>query len=294
MGYIKGRKLAIFIFVTPMLLIYTLFIFFPLLPETIISLQNHNGFKSIGFVGLSNYIQILKGPGFWHANYNNLIMLCLSLLLGLPTSVAIGVLLNQQTTHLRRFIKTSGFIPSILSVTIICQMWRAIYQPDWGLTNRIFRFLGLINSNIDIVANDRLAIFTAAVPFLWQFLGFNAIIIYAGIKTIPETYYEAAYIDGANFFWTTMKITIPMLQEIIKYLLIISSLGCFAQYAHVMLITNGGPGDISRTIVFLLTVTAFGNSEFGKGSAVAVLFILECLILIMLINRFVAREKLQY
>jgi multiple sugar transport system permease protein/raffinose/stachyose/melibiose transport system permease protein len=144
------------------------------------------------------------------------------------------------------------------------------------------------------LSNKSTVVTSIAVAFLWQYIGINAIIFYAGIQSIPKTYYEAALIDGAGFFRTSLKITIPLLQEIIKYLLTVSVLGCMAQFANVRIMTAGGPGDQSQTVVYHMYYTAFSSSDFGQGSAIAVLFIIECLIIALVINKFIAKDKLEY
>ena len=120
------------------------------------------------------------------------------------------------------------------------------------------------------------------------------LLFYTGLKSIPKTYYEASLIDGANAFQSTIKITIPLLQEITKYLLLISTLGCMAQFAHVRIMTGGGPGGASSTVVYHLYKQAFTSMDFGVGCAISVLFVIECLVITFIINRTVAREKIQY
>jgi multiple sugar transport system permease protein/raffinose/stachyose/melibiose transport system permease protein len=173
-------------------------------------------------------------------------------------------------------------------------MWVAIYEPQWGLLNRILKTIGLGNLATAWLSNEKTVMVCITIAFLWQYLGLNALIFYTGIKTIPRTYYEAALIDGAGFFTCSIKITIPLLQEMIKYLLFVSVLGCMSQFAHVRIMTSGGPGDSSRSVIYQLYYTAFSMSDFGQGSAIAVLFIIECLIITVIINKFVAREKIEF
>jgi multiple sugar transport system permease protein/raffinose/stachyose/melibiose transport system permease protein len=120
------------------------------------------------------------------------------------------------------------------------------------------------------------------------------VLFYTGIKSIPKSYYEAALIDGATNFQTNIKIVIPLLQDIIKFLLIISVMGCMRQFEHVKIMTSGGPGSASRTIVYELYYTAFSTSEFGKGTALAVIFVVICLAINIFINSTVAKEKIEF
>lgn len=289
-----GNKTAIFLFTFPLLALYTIFVVYPIIPGIITSLQNHNGFSSQGFAGLANYKDVVQTPEFWKSNLNNLIIIAVSTLLGLPFSLFLAMLIDVQTSGMRRFFKIASFMPAVLSVTVISQMWIAIYEPRWGLLNTILQNIGLESLTGQWLSDEKTAIFSITVAFLWQFIGFNMLLFYTGIKSIPKTYYEAALIDGANYMQSCVKITVPLLQEVTKYLLLISILGSMAQFAHVRIMTNGGPGDASRTIVYQLYYTAFMQSDYGKGSAIAVLFIIESLIITLIINSIVAKKKLQF
>lgn len=289
-----GNKLAICVFSLPTLILFTVFVVYPIFPEILISLQKNDGFKSSGFVGLSNYMAVLKSPVFWKANYNTLIIVALSTLIALPISLLLALLIDLQTEWMKRFFKATAVFPAVLSVTVIAQMWVAIYEPQWGLLNSLLKFLGLGSLETAWLSNEKTVVVCIAIAFLWQYLGLNALIFYTGIKTIPKTYHEAALIDGAGFFTRSIKITIPLLQEMIKYLLFVSVLGCMSQFAHVRIMTSGGPGDASRSVIYQLYYTAFSVSDFGQGSAIAVLFIIECLIITVIINKTVAREKIEY
>lgn len=289
-----STKMSIAVFAAPALLLFTIFCVYPLLPQVWMSLQNHNGFQSMGFVGLDNYLSVLKTPSFWTAHKNTYLIVALTILIGLPLSMVFALFIDIQTPHLRRFFKTAAMFPAILSVVVVSQIWVAFYEPNWGLFNTILRSVGLDAWTRSWLTNEKTVMMSIGLTFLWQYIGLNAILLYTGIKTIPKNYYEAALIDGANFYQVSVRITIPLLQEVIKYVLILSSLGSMAFYAHVRVMTAGGPGDLSRTVIYQMYYTAFDTSQFGKGTAIAVIFVLQCLIISFLIQRFVAKEKVEF
>ncbi len=289
-----NSKLAIFIFAFPTLLLFTAFVVYPIFPEIIISFQNNDGFKNMGFVGFDNYVSILTSPTFWKANGNTLIIVLISTCIGLPISLFLALLVDRQTEGVRRFFKFSSVFPAVLSVTVIGQMWIAIYNPQWGLIDSILRAIGLSNLALGWLSDKSTVVVSITVAFLWQYIGLNALLFYTGIKSIPKTYYEAATIDGASFLKTSIKITIPLLQDVTKYLLVVSVLGCMSQFAHVRIMTAGGPGDASRTVIYELYYRAFSASDYGQGCAIAVVFIIECLLFTCIINKFVAKEKIEF
>lgn len=289
-----GNKFTIFIFAFPALLLFTTFVVYPIIPEIAISFQEHNGFTSMGYVGFENYVNVLQDKTFWKSNLNTIYMTIISTFIGLPISLLFALIMDRQSESIRRFFKASSLLPAMLSVTVIAQMWVAIYEPQWGLINSILKAFGLDHLTLPWLANEKTVVPAITMAFLWQYLGLNALLFFAGIKAIPETYYEAATIDGAGFIRASLKITIPLLQEVIKYVLVLSVLGCMSQFAHVRIMTAGGPGDMSRTVIYQLYYTAFSVSDFGQGCAIAVIFILQCLVLTFAINRFVAREKIEF
>ncbi len=289
-----NSKLAIFIFAFPTLILFTAFVVYPIIPELIISFQNNDGFKSMGYVGFENYLNVLTSATFWKANINTLIIAAISTLIGLPISLFLALLMDRQTEGARRFFKLSSVFPAVLSVTVIGQMWIAIYDPQWGVINSALRSIGLDNLALEWLSDKRTVVVAIAIAFLWQYIGLNALLFYTGIKSIPKTYYEAATIDGASFLKTSLKVTIPLLQDVTKYLLVLSVLGCMSQFAHVRIMTAGGPGDTSRTVIYQLYYTAFSSSDYGQGCAIAIIFIIECLLFTCIINKFVAREKVEF
>lgn len=289
-----GNKVATFIFAFPALLLFTVFVIYPIFPEILISFQKNDGFRNMGFVGFENYARVLRDATFWRSNLNTILIVILSTFVGLPISLLFALVMDRQSEGVKRFFKASSVLPAVLSVTVIAQMWIAIYEPMWGLLNSILRALHLDGLALAWLSDSRTVVPAIAVAFLWQYLGLNALLYYTGIKAIPKTYYEAAVIDGAGFFTTCIKITIPLLQDVTKYLLVLSVLGCMSQFAHVRVMTGGGPGDMSRTVIYQLFYKAFSASDFGQGCAIAILFIIECLILTFAINKLVAREKIEF
>lgn len=245
-------------------------------------------------MGFKNYIDILSQLNFWKANGNNLIILILLILIFIPLSLILALVLDHQGAGLRRFFKISSVLPSMLSITVAAQMWVAIYEPQWGLLNSFLKAVHLEGLANQWLSNVKTVMPSIAIPILWQYIGFNMLIFYAGVKSIPKSYYEAALIDGAGFLKSSWHITIPLLQDVTRYILTISVLGIMAQFAHVRVMTAGGPGGRSETVIYQLYHVAFNQMDFGKGCAIAVLFVLECLILTFVINSLVAKEKIEF
>lgn len=287
-------KVALFVFTAPALILFTVFVVYPILPEFVISLQKHDGFQSLGWVGFDNYLRVFKDPSFWHSQFNTLIVVVLSIFVEVPVCLLLALVIDKQTPRVRNFFKFSSVFPAVLSVTVISQMWVAMFEPQWGAVNTLLRNLGLDVLTRDWLTDEKLAIICITIAYLWQYVGLNCLLFYSGIKAIPNHYYEAAQIDGAGFWKASWYITIPLLKDIFKYVLTISTLGSMGMFAHVRVMTAGGPGDSSRTAIYQMYYTAFSRSEFGTGSAIAVVFIIECLIITFIINKLVNNERVEY
>lgn len=285
---------AVFIFAFPALLIFTVFLVYPLIPEILISFQEHDGYNSYGFVGLENYISVFKSSTFLKAHINTFIVVGLSLFVATPLSLILALVIDKQSERVKTFFKFTSVFPAVMSVTVISQMWKAIYEPEWGLLNAILNKLGLPNLAHIWLTDRSTVMICIAVTFLWQYIGLNMLLFYSGIKSIPNDYYEAAQLDGAGFWQASWNITIPLLKNVSKYVVTVSTLGSMGMFAYVKAMTAGGPGDASRTVMYQMHYLAFGTSEFGKGSAIAVIFIIECLIISFVINKVFRDENLTY
>lgn len=279
-------------FSMPALLIYSVFIIYPLLPELRISLYEHDGFMLKGFVGLANYIDIFRDDFFWSSLINSFKVIAVTAFIGLPVSLSLALILDTISGGYKRFIKITAFMPAMISVSVISQVFLALLNPRWGLLSTISVALGF--ENIDLLGNVSTVMPTVALVFNWQYIGFNMILFYAGIRSIPRSFYEAALIDGANAAQSAILITIPLLKEIIKYVLIIAIMGGFSFYGHSVVMTGGGPGVASKTLLYYLNDTAFNYFEFGKGSAIAILFVIICVIVTLMINKIISSERIEY
>ena len=195
---------------------------------------------------------------------------------------------------MRNLFKFTSVFPAVLSPTVIGRLWMAIYENDWGVINSMLRAIGLGSLTRSWLGDEKVVMISIAVAFLWQYLGLNALLFYTGIKAIPKTYYEAAEIDGGGFWVNSFRITIPLLQDVVKYVVLTSTLGSLAMFSYVNVMTSGGPGYVSRTVPYEVYQLAFLQGKFGQGCALSVVFIFECIFIAMLINHFIAREKIEY
>lgn len=287
-----SNKWTIAFFMLPAFIIFTVFVIYPLFPEVKMSLYEFNGLSYGDFVGLDNYKATLSDPRFWTACLNSLKVVIVGVGFGVPCEILLALVLDRVISKTSKTIyKLFAFFPAVLSVTVISQLWLAIYNSEWGLINSFLRSVGLGSLQQLWLGDSNLAIWSIGFAFIWQYLGINSMIIYAGIKTIPESYYEAALLDGAGFWDISFKITIPLLSEIIRYIIVVSFLGSIGEFARIKIMTAGGPGVATRTIIYQLYQKTFADANFGEGCAIGLMFLLFCSAIVMIINWFYSRKE---
>jgi multiple sugar transport system permease protein/raffinose/stachyose/melibiose transport system permease protein len=291
----RKNKLAIFIFAFHALILFTVFVVYPMIPQVVMSFQSYDGTTSSGFVGFNNYLQVLGSNTFWTACGNTWLIVAISVLIAIPVSLLFALLMDYEKSNFAKNVfKIGAVFPAVISVVVIAQMWVAIYDPNWGLINSFLRAIGLDSLVRSWLTDKSTVVVFISIAYLWQYIGLNTLILYTGIKSIPHTYYEAAKLDGAGFWKASFKITIPLLSDVLQYVLILSTLGSMAQFAHIRVMTAGGPGYMSRSMIYEMYYNAFSRSDFGAGSAIAVLFIIQCLIVTFVINKLLKKEAIQY
>lgn len=287
------KYLNILVFIIPTLLIFTLIVFIPVMQSIYRSFFDWDGLSTAKFILFDNYKRIFIDPVFHISNKNQLIFAVGLVIYQVGFGGFLALLLSSKGIRGRKIFKSFFFVPVVISIVAVCQLWVAIYSTDNGLINSLFEILG-INYRQSWLSDADTSIYAIVFTNAWQYMGINMVLIYAGIKSIPEHYFEAAIIDGASDLWAHLKITIPLLQETFKYCLIISVTGGFSAFANMYLMTNGGPGQIDYTLTFLMYSAAFKTNEYGYGCTAATVLIVECVLLTIIINKFIARERITY
>ncbi|CAM4011699.1 sugar ABC transporter permease [Cohnella lubricantis] len=290
-----NRKSAIFVFVFPFLALYTAIMAYPIFQVFVKSFYEWDGITSPIFSGLDNYRNMLKDSDFIPAVKNGLIFAAVILVYQQVVASILAFIFTSRNLKLRgsKFFKTSFFVPVVLSVTVVGQLWVQLFNYDHGLVNNL---LGIFGDDFRqaFLSDPRKAIYAVAFTNGWQFMGMMFVFIYAAIKSIPEQYFEAAIIDGASPFTLHRKITLPMLQETYKFTLVMSITGGLKAFDNMFVMTGGGPGGSTMTLSYMMFKSAFQKGEFGYGCASAVVLLLECLLATLIINKFIARDRIVY
>lgn len=284
-----SNKLAIILFATPALFLFSLMVFYPIVQVFLKSFYEWNGLGSGTFIGFDNYIRLFKDTVFHLSNKNALIFALVITAFQMTLASIFSLVVSDQRVRGRDFLRVAYFIPVVLSVTVVCQLWLAILNSDTGLLNTIFKSLG-IEYQQKWLSDRNAAIYAIAFVNAWQWMGYQFALMMAGIKSIPNDYYEAARIDGASAFLAHLKVTIPLLKETYKICLTISLTGGVKAFTEMFIMTKGGPGNATYTLTYLMYKAAFREFRYGYGMASASILVIECLIVILVIN-WIFRDK---
>lgn len=246
----------------------------PVAEATILSFSNWDGVKqlnTIEFVGIKNYVKVLKSNEFWFAIRNNLIWAVVG------TIFPVGIGLIQATAIVNSGVKKKNlfqlllFMPQILSSIIMSIMWLAIFDSASGLINGLLGAIGLKNLQMAWLGDKRTALICLLIVSIWAGYGFNTILYCTAMRSVDRGLYEAATIDGASKWELFIHVTIPCIRSTTNTLLLLSLIGAFKVFDTVFQMTKGGPGYHTYVISYYLYTTAFTNNKIGLGCAIAVI-----------------------
>lgn len=282
------ERLAGYAFVGPFLLVYTAVLVVPLLLGLGISLHRADLFGRREWIGLGNYAEALGDPVLHQAFFNTLALTVLIV----PPLTVIALLLAlalNRTTRLAAVLRGVFFSSLVLSVTIVTLIWRFILTPDAGLIAEGLEAAG--RAPIPFLSDPDLVIPAIAVTTVWWSLGFPIMLILAGLQQVPGDIYEAAALDRASRWTVFRRITLPSIQRTLLLVVMLQTAAQLQIFGQAQLLTGGGPGGASRTIVLYIFEVSFGRWELGYATAIAELLFGMILIVTLLQYWFVTRTE---
>lgn len=291
MKKIRSDKKAIFIFILPAALLFLVFIIIPIFMSLGYSFTEWDGIGTAKWAGINNYIDMFKKPTikFGLAVKNSLLIAIGSTVIQLPVALVFALILSRKIKFRKTFL-TIYFIPVLISSVAIGQLWMRIYNGDYGVLNYILKLLGMESLQRNWLGDQATAMAAVLVPIIWQYIGYHMLILYSGIKSVPEEVIESAKIDGATEVQTARFITIPMIKPIMKVSTVFAVTGSLKIFDLIYVLTNGGPAHATEVPTTLMISMLFSRNKYGLGSAMAVFVIVECFAFSILIQK-IFREK---
>jgi raffinose/stachyose/melibiose transport system permease protein len=277
--------LVIFLFLLPAIVLFLLFVIYPIFQSIYYSLFNWKGFgPAVDFVGFENFKNILNDKVFMIALRNGFLIIALSLFAQLPLSMTLAVLVGRNLPG-RVIFRTIFFLPYVLSEVIAALMWLFILNPDpdRGFVNAVIVFFG--GESQSWLGNTDLVLLAIFAALTWKYFGYHMLLFMTGLQNIPTEIEEAGRIDGANSIQNYFYITLPLLGSTIRTSVYLSVLGSIQQFILVWIMTKGGPVNASETMATYMYRFGFVRFQLGYGSAVAIYMFLLCLIFSLIYQR---------
>ena len=293
----RGKNGLIVSFLALPIALYTIFVLVPYCSAMIFAFTRWSGLSAnIRFNGVNNFIKLYNDTKFWNAlSHNGIALIILP-----PVIIGIALFfafLFTQGTRFSRFFRIAFFFPQVMSVVVVAVLWDFIYHPTIGLLNAVIGLLGITQLQSFPWLGDARTVFGSVLAVvIWQSVGFYMVLFIAGMQSIPNDYYEAARIDGANSWTMFWNVTVPLLWDTIRTAIVFLAIGAMDLFAQVTVMTNGtgGPSRAADVVPTYLFSTAFSDGQFGYATAMGLVLLVLVLVLSIASLRFTAREALEY
>ena len=289
----RKKKAAMCLFTAPVIILFCLIIVIPLAESAAMSFTEWDGVNEAVFTGLDNFKRLFTSRDLKVSIRNSLLYSGVLTVYQIGLGTLFAYFLANFNIKGRRFFKDVYFFPVLLSVSVVAQLWISVYHGDFGLINQMARHLGLAWEQNWLYEPVK-GVIAIVLAESWKGMGYHMLIIYAAMKNVPDVYYEASYIDGADkrqqFFHITLPLTIPT----IKVCVVMCITYGFRAFEMIFLMTGGGPGNSSYTMPIMMYKALFGLQKYGYGSAITVVIVIICVGMMLVINKLTERFDGQY
>mgnify|MGYP005754765907 FL=1 len=284
--YKRAQRNTAILFLIPNFLGFLVFIVYPVLKSLYISFFNWDGLGTKEFIGIQNYVRLFQDSTFQISFLNNLHYTIVTVPLSIFLGIMIALLMNTKMAGIKAF-RVIYFLPQVTSMIAIGIVWTTVLA-NYGPVNQILMSIGVENPP-QWLSSSTWALISVEMVSIWRSMGYNAIILLAGLQGINAELYEAAKIDGAGVFKRFTKITFPMLSPTIFLCTVLQFISSFQVFDTIMGMTQGGPGRATNVLTYYIYQRAFVDFRFGYASAVA--YVLFIIILILTLVQFIGQKK---
>ncbi|AQP47751.1 ABC transporter permease [Tessaracoccus aquimaris] len=278
-GLERGQRRAGGWLLSPALVALAVTTLVPLAFAAILSFTRYDLLSDPEFAGLDNYIALFTDPRFAQAIGNTLYFAVGQVVIGVVVALLVAMLFNRRL-YGGTAMRTLVYLPQAMSYVTVALLWSFLYDPYVGPINQLLRSLGI--GQVNFLTDPNLAMPSIMALSLWRNLGYFMIILLAGLKAIPPELPEAAQVDGANWFQRLVYVTVPQLASPLLFVAVTWLMGGLQMFTQSYVMTQGGPVNSTRTIVYDMYESAFLRLDIGKASAIAVLMFLAVLLLAIL------------
>ena len=289
----KGMKLSVaarreenwgWIMVAPTIIGLIVLNLWPFVQTLYTSFCEHLGFGHYKFIGLANYVEIFQTPEFWKATWNTIYFCILTVPLGLFLSLLVAMLLNAKIKG-KGVFRTIFFLPMVCAPAAVTMVWRWIFNAEYGILNQLF------GTHVNWITDSKVVMIACAVVAIWSNIGYDAVLLLAGLQNISKSYYEAANIDGATKVTQFFQITLPMVSPTLFVVMIMRLMASIKVYDLIyMMVEETNPAVTSvQSLMYLFYRESFIAGSRGTGSAIVIWTVL--LIGAITVFQFIGQKK---
>ncbi len=276
----KVRKRTIFCYLLPGVLWYSFIILVPICLAFYYGFFDWSGGTNMTFIGMDNYVNVLKDPVFRQSFSNNVYLTVVCLVGQIGIAFILAIMLSGRHVKCKALHRTMSYFPAVLSAVVIGFIWSMIYDYNYGLLNSILIAIGRDDLVQAWLNNDELVLTLVAIPLIWQYIGYYLIIIMSALSSIDPQIFEMAEIDGASGIKKAMYITLPLVKNTLIVCMTLCIAGNMKIFDHIYVMTGGGPGNSSSVMAMYAYKTSFMSYKMGYASAMSIIILIISLILV--------------
>lgn len=262
---------------------------YPFIDSIIMSLYKSQGLGPAKFVGLQNYVKMFKDKQIWQSTWNSFYFVILTVPVGVFIALLLAVLLNSKIKG-RDVYRCIYFLPMVVAPAAVAMVWRWIFNAEVGILNQMLSVFGIRGPNW--LSDPNLAIVSIAIIAIWSAVGYDLVMILAGLQSISASYYEAAEIDGANAVQRFFNITVPLISPTLFFVVLMRTMNSLKQFDTVYLLIKQTNPAYKKSITLMVMFYREAFEKFNKGYASAIVMWSFVIIMIFTVFQFVAEKKL--
>ncbi|MDM4761665.1 sugar ABC transporter permease [Galbitalea sp. SE-J8] len=286
----RRRTLTAYLFLAPALLVFGVFLVYPIAEGVRVSLFEYTPFGE-SFLGLDNYTNVFADPRFWGSLRNTAVYAVVVTTLTIAIALAIALLLNSRIGF-RTFTRAVVFVPFVLSMAVVSIAFTFLLDPDIGWLSYILGKLGL--PQVAYLRDPFWAMVSVIAVGIWKSVGYYMVIFLAGLQQIPKDLYEAAAVDGVNRWQRFRSVTLPLLSNTTMIVSVLTLIGGLQVFDQIFVMTGGGPYFSTESVVGYLFTRGFSDLRMGYASSIAVVFTVLIVVLSLIQIRFFNRRTVQF
>jgi raffinose/stachyose/melibiose transport system permease protein len=289
-GFLGSSQIRVcLLFLPPALLIFTLFVTWPVVEASYYSFFNWNGYGAPSkWVQFENFMWVWSDPIFYHSLFNNLLIVLVSACIQVPLALALALLISDKSRSSVIF-RAIFFLPYILGEIVAGLIWRYMYDGNDGVVAVVYRWFG--QEAPEVLATQGWATAALLLVIVWKYFGFHMALFVAGRQGIDNDVLEAAKIDGAGRWQTTASVVLPLMRPVVVLSLFFSILGSLQAFAIIVALTDGGPSNSTHSAVSYLYNFGIKRMRVGFGSAIGVTLFVICVLVMVIYKRLFMRPK---